>query len=841
MDPLDTKHNKTTFETPQVAAMNVPLPPRLVPISQEVPILHNVPSNIIPIIHPPATTSDYFTDLTTDLTDSKLTSQINGIVQKFPPPFPPFVPPNFSQQNRYSRKEVDYADESEEDDDDIDSMDDEDDEDEEFEGGIMVPFIYPPPPVIDPDLLPYSLASFRKKMEEAAAEQAPPPPPPTPPPPPPPTRGRKPRKKSQDPLATSTATAPAATNSAKEDKSPLVEHLYLQVPPLPFPPPNYMPYPLNADKSTLTPHEVFGAFIDAHEDLPRIDMVVASAAGSLFDMKIQATEEGFTIEKYEEEKKEAAKAQKALPGPKKRGRKPKNPPKVEYNESDGIEGTVSFASGDVSDGIFGERPDLFLDSEDERDEGFIDYVNFARNVDTNNYYDFYDENKEGNEERDTNTFEISQRPKQFEEIKTRISNVKRRKDTRKESSKDDVTVENRIIDTEYSTIGILDENVNHGKGRSRELDYKKFLPTSSSKILTSGTRDITSANGNNKERRRKDLLVSLGELTDYQEKHRFEIYRAKKLQLLERLKNLQNSKISFTNSIIEDEELARFKDNLDIERDEELVRLKLVENYELLKNSLTFYQDSNRVYKHLNSIMINKLEKLRNFFEFQRDAFEDKLNNTSPDVFDIKSKDSGRLYSGISRRDYSRDIKQIVKKAMYNELDIQDLEELTANNGVAEDLLNKTPDSHSAQVHDYMPLITPAEFDVITGDLPAKAKGPGSVKENKKNNLKHQIFQNALYERITSGSDTNASDSQSSANTGPKRRGRRAKEPPNPTGGPPPGGDKIKGDGPDSKYSEAALLAKIMKHFYGPQSARSDELNHDLEMMGMKTRWPVPR
>ena len=55
--------------------------------------------------------------------------------------------------------------------------------------------------------------------------------------------------------------------------------VYVEAPPLPFPPPNYMPYPLSSEKSTLTPSEVFGVFLEANSQLPRVDMVVASAAG----------------------------------------------------------------------------------------------------------------------------------------------------------------------------------------------------------------------------------------------------------------------------------------------------------------------------------------------------------------------------------------------------------------------------------------------------------------------------------------------------------------------------------------------------------------------------------
>ncbi|ABN67055.2 predicted protein [Scheffersomyces stipitis CBS 6054] len=671
------------------SSFDVPLPPRISSERDNVPLLHNVPPTMIPIVQEPSSVEDFFTDLTTDMSDHRRSAQISGIVNRFPPPLPPLFPrAQLQQQDDYDE----YGDP-------IDK------------GGIFVPFIFPPPP--------------------------------------------KPAGVSE--------TTPAAENLSGNQVSPLSDFVYLQVPPLPFPPPNYMPYPINADKSTLTPHEVFGAFIDANEELPRIDMVVASAAGSLFDMKAQASEEGFTIQQFEETQK-----QKMLTKSR-RGRRKNTSEGEEYDENLSM------------------------------NEGYSEYVDYVRKIDTRNYYDQYDKTKQ------SNSYELSSRSSEFAEIKQRTSNVK---------SKRDASILSNKEDKEYSSADLLSTDGQQSEG------WKSFLPISTSKVLSNTNKDISSANGSNKEKRRLDLVQYRQELEEYEKSQRFEIYRAKKMQLLERLKNLQESKISFTNLSIKDEELQRYKDNLDIERDEELVRLKLVENYELLKNSLTFYQDSNRVYKHLNTVLINKLEKLKNFFEYQRDLFINRLNNSNADVYDIKSKDAGRLYSGISTRDFGTEIKQTIKKSLFNE-------PARKEDGVL--------------VHDYMALITPAEFDIITGDLPVKAKGPGSKESKQSTSAKHKIFQNSLYEKITSGSDTNASDSNSSVGSGPKRRGRRANVPPTATGGPPPGGDRIKGDGPDYKYSEAALLAKIMKQFNGPQAARPDELNYDLDMMGVRTRWPVPR
>lgn len=123
---------------------------------------------------------------------------------------------------------------------------------------------------------------------------------------------------------------------------------------------------------------------------------------------------------------------------------------------------------------------------------------------------------------------------------------------------------------------------------------------------------------------------------------------------------------------------------------------------------------------------------------------------------------------------------------------------------------------------------------------------------------------------ITSGSDTNLSDSGSNTTTtttttatsnikgGKRRGGRRATttttstnantttttNPNDKSNNGISNGGGINGnvkENFDHKYSEATLLAKIMKQFSGPKMAKPDELNHDLELMGIKTKWPITK
>lgn len=274
--PLLTQTHQTQHST--TSSTKFISPPHLLPPNAAInnPILNSVPQNIIPIVHLPAIVSDFFSDITTDLTNEKLSNQINGILGKFPPPIPPENPTTTTTTTTSNPQQTNTS------------------EDFTLErGGMMVPFIYPPPPIINPNELPYSLASFKEKLDNLYYEQQqqlqqsqikP-------------SRGRpQGKKKLKTPDSSMTIKSPLSDITYNNTND---NQVYVEAPPLPFPPPNYMPYPLSSEKSTLTPSEVFGVFLEANSQLPRVDMVVASAAGSLFDMKSLAYKEGFNILDYE--------------------------------------------------------------------------------------------------------------------------------------------------------------------------------------------------------------------------------------------------------------------------------------------------------------------------------------------------------------------------------------------------------------------------------------------------------------------------------------------------------------------------------------------------------------
>ncbi|RCK58214.1 hypothetical protein Cantr_06834 [Candida viswanathii] len=795
-------------------------------------ILNSVPSNIVPIIHEPNIVSDFFTDLTTDLSDPRLSYQINGILRKFPPPIPPPVPPATvsapSIRRSYNRddEDSDYADE--------DDYDDEDDD-----KGIMVPFIYPPPPVVNFDNLPFSLASFRKKYESlhngvsSTATTT------TTTTPNPSKRGRKPKN------AESRGVSPFM-RSPNDDSH---NKVYVQALPLPFPPPNYMKYPLNSDKANLVPHNVFSELLEANEELPRIDMVVASAAGSLFEMRQQADKEGFTIQDFEMDRLTK----------KKRGKGGEST-EVSENEAPVSDGETT-KGGDTEDEMAREDTEGVLranvdedeeedddevaevDDDDEEEEGAEETKDddeaYFLKIDTNDYDDYYAV-KEGPK----NVFEINMTDPKFSKVKGRLSNIKNKPleqpDKREDEVEDVYSYPSEAISNLY------------------RVNQDEFFPTT--------PREFAYASGTNRERRRLGLKKSVEGIEDFEKRHRLDIFHIKKYQLLKKIDDLKNSKIEFNKNVIYDQDLKNINDDLEYKRDVELIELKVLENYELLKNSLNFYNNSNKIYKIINMVLINKLEKLKNFFEFQKKMFQDYIKNKK-DIFDVNSRDANKLILGLSNKDYSFEIKEIFKNLIVEDMAVSgqtpDLSPMT----VPDLKFSEVDQNKPVLIHDFMPLITPEEFNIITGDLSHKSLTNNNHKNSKNaaatNNKR--IIQSSIYEKmLTSGSDTNLSDSGTATGTNttpgpssgglPKRRGggrRSANTPSGSTAATSPDKNGYSSSGTprpselfkefDTVYSEASILAKIMKQFNGPQMAKPDELVNDLEQMGIQTKWPVTK
>lgn len=656
---------------------NFSLPP---PTQHYRHVIHNVPENIVPIVAEPFTASDFFADVNDNYLD-KYHDQIGQVIQKFPPPAAPLAMGPLPYNGV----------------------------------GMMVPFVYPPIPVLRPDKLIADPIVQRK-------------------------RGRK----HSTPQVVVANTLHARIGVDDTDLFPVMA-------PLPFPPPNYMPYPLIADHATLTPSEVFSDWLTALEHLPRTDMVVASAAGSIFDLRAQAEAAGLTIAKLDRLVQNS---------------RQESDPEGEDDRSDSDE--------------------LLLESR------LDDYIEYAEQVDTSNAYDRHARDKRAGK------VVVSLRVKnEFGHVEPLSLNRGR------------TLVKRGVASLEYS---------------DRDIEGLRNVPVLEVELVNGG-RDISNATGSHKERRRQELLSSTQQIAEFTASHKAEMYAQKKMKLLTKLRALQRSRIQFDDnkSVLGDKGLREHVSQLQTHRDMELLRLKLYSNYEKLKLAQTFYHSSNKAYKSMNSLVTNKLQKLRHFLEYQKRLIHEATDpKAESDLLNIRSKESAKLYEGFAEIDYSNAIKEIFRAALHNEDHGLPVD---SHPGFDPDYFRKvfTDREHLADVNDLMPLVTEEEFKLIVGDAPQKT-GPLKDNTGKAKSARHPIFQSPLYDQVTSGSDTNASDSNSTLK---RRPGRRAAPKP------------VFGEQTSKQNTEAALVAKIMKQFVGPAAASADELTNDLGIMGVDTKWPV--
>lgn len=578
---------------------------------RNVPQLNNAPRGFLPILQPPYHPNDFFTDLNYNV--EKLNEKVSRISNILPPPI---APPN--------------------------------PDDEE---GIMIPFIFPAPPVIKPDPL------IKSKDEEEHDE-----------------------------------------DDEDENERPVDFGKMVNLAPLPFPPSNYMPYPINAQQASLTPYDFFTDLLDASQALPKQDMVVASAAGTLVDLKYQSIEEKFSINDNDDKNNEL------------------------------------------------------------QHQKYYEHIRLDERFDKYNHQPLND---------------LGTLPNSFQ-IKPLLSNEFNKSPDYKLDKyfKDD---EFEISDIHVPKLSNISTKINNRDFNNGSLKFKTDV-----------------------------IKSSLNNIDQFTRRERQEIYKYKKSQILSRLQDLKESKISLIENDIKDEQLKEIQQNLEMEKDIELIKLRVFNNYELLKLSSNFYHDTNKTYKKYNGQMVNKLMKLKNFLEFQKNSFDRYLNSDKlfNDLTDLNGKEFNKIITDSSR-DYNKDLRSFYKKLVNDEDTEEDLEDLK---------INKITDDNDKKVDDLTDFLTISnmqEFNMVTGTINQFKK------ENKFNNMKHQIFKNKLYE--TSGSDSNSSGI--SVDNELKRRGRR---------------NEID---EQSLHSESYLLAKIMKHFKGPESVNNEELGDDFESMGIQSSW----
>lgn len=147
--------------------------------------------------------------------------------------------------------------------------------------------------------------------------------------------------------------------------------------------------------------------------------------------------------------------------------------------------------------------------------------------------------------------------------------------------------------------------------------------------------DVIFANGNNRDKRRAEVFEYYSELHKYKEHRRDPLYHNAKVGLTRRIALLTSPRLLLAENggNAEEQDLCE-------ERDMELTRLRHWRRYQRNENVKLYYKDSSRVYKEAVNAVDKRLEKLKQFFQKQRQqlAAQDK------ELSDISSSRSEKLY-----------------------------------------------------------------------------------------------------------------------------------------------------------------------------------------------------
>ncbi|GEQ72638.1 hypothetical protein JCM33374_g6325 [Metschnikowia sp. JCM 33374] len=259
----------------------------------------------------------------------------------------------------------------------------------------------------------------------------------------------------------------------------------------------YMPYPLISEKAPPTPHEVFGKWLDASEHLPRVDMVVASAAGSIFDLHTEAGASGIGATKLQEMVRLGQLA-----------------------ESD------PEASDDKSDSS---------DSSDVSESSYRNFMEYYESIDVSNEYDKY----------------ATEHPKNIvvvdPTIKSKFTHV---------SLPDPET--GKVLSAEptflASALTTIKDQVDEKSLASPPI-FGSFEEEEEDE-----DEEVANASGDLKEPRREELAGNYAKLEAHFEQYKDQYYHQRKRQLLEKLHQLQSSEIYFDNrkNKINNDELRRY-------------------------------------------------------------------------------------------------------------------------------------------------------------------------------------------------------------------------------------------------------------------------------------------
>jgi len=212
---------------------------------------------------------------------------------------------------------------------------------------------------------------------------------------------------------------------------------------------------------------------------------------------------------------------------------------------------------------------------------------------------------------------------------------------------------NKQINSKLSNIRDTSDNDGNDK-ENKEIDEKDEIIPNMEELGTPNTKhssaDIIFANGNNREKRRVEMFENYSELYKFKERNRDALYKIQRKEILDRLSLLNtpsNPNTEHSNS----EDLEFFEDETDLieKRDFELTRLKNWRRYRRNKNIKDYYNNSNQLYKFTNEVLVEKLEKLKQFFIKQRNL----LNNLDREYTDINSNRAEKFYTGATNKSHT--------------------------------------------------------------------------------------------------------------------------------------------------------------------------------------------
>lgn len=196
-----------------------------------------------------------------------------------------------------------------------------------------------------------------------------------------------------------------------------------------------------------------------------------------------------------------------------------------------------------------------------------------------------------------------------------------------------------------------DEEISNGYKIEQDNDVGLVNEDLGSPATKHSNADIIFANGNNREKRRVEMFENYSELYKYKEAQREKLYKQQRQILVQKIKELSTPH-NFNTAIPDETKNLIFEQEMDLveARDFELTRLKYWRNYRRNENLKNYYKQSVEIYQDANKVLINKLEKLKIFFNKQKNL----LVNLDREYTDINSNRAEKFYTGFQSHSKSQ-------------------------------------------------------------------------------------------------------------------------------------------------------------------------------------------